>query len=100
MEEFEIFLKVLLGIAAGIVTLGGAIAVVQRVSKPASDLVDRVEHNADCLDRDNKRINALENSNNLMLRAQMQLLQHAINGNHIDQMQETYDEIQDYLIKR
>ena len=46
-------------------------------------MVHRVDRHAECLDRDDKRIGDLEESNRLIMRGVMQLMSHEIDGNHV-----------------
>lgn len=68
--------------------------------KPHDDVVRKLNDHDVMLAKDKRRIDSMEVALNLGLKAQMQLLQHGIHGNHTDAMQETYDEIQQYLINR
>lgn len=104
MGEFEIFLKVLVTIAAGVVTIGGAYAVIDRIMTkaraPHDELERQVSEHEDKLDNDHKRIGELEESNRLIMRGVMQLMSHEIDGNHRDQLQATRDEMEQYLINK
>lgn len=99
-DQIQAFFSVLLAVCAAITCAGGALAVVQRVRKPGRDMAATVDHHAACLDRDNKRIADLEDSNRLMLRAQMQLITHEIDGNHVDKLIEVRDAMERFLIER
>lgn len=92
---------------AAIPIVGKAIDYIKKWKQPTNDMRKEIEllkqgqaAQSRMLDRDNKRINSMESALNLNLKAQMQLLQHGIHGNHKAAMQETYDEIQEYLINR
>lgn len=100
LQDLVIAFGVFLGVCAAITAVGSAWSTVQRFRKPSSDVADTVEAHARMLDNDNKRINEVAGGVNLLLKADMQLLSHAIHGNHVDQMVETHDEIQEYLINR
>ena len=111
MGDFETFLKVLIAIAAGIVAIGGAVTFIEHVVDRASikshkieeqvNQHDRtIEKHAEYLDNDKKRLDEAEDSNRLIMRGVMQLLSHEIDGNHTTQLQETRDEMENYLINR
>ncbi len=51
-------------------------------------------------DRDKVRLDAQENSMNMLLRANFALLGHALNGNNVEQMQSAFNDIQEYLFNR
>lgn len=109
--EFEIFIKVLLGIAAAIVAIGGAVGVIEHVSERVSMKTNRVaqqvndhekelERHAQYLDNDNQRLKDMEMSNKLIMRGLMQLITHSIDGNHVDLLEKARDDINKYLIER
>ena len=54
----------------------------------------------DLFKRDKARLDAQENSMNMLLRANFALLGHAINGNNVEQMQSAFNDIQEYLFNR
>ena len=51
-------------------------------------------------DRDKVRLDAQENSMNMLLRANFALFGHALNGNNVEQMQTAFNDIQGYLFNR
>lgn len=54
----------------------------------------------DLFKRDKARLDAQENSMNMLLRANFALLGHALNGNNVEQMQSAFNDIQGYLFNR
>lgn len=54
----------------------------------------------DLFKRDKSRLDAQENSMNMLLRANFALLGHALNGNNVEQMQSAFNDIQEYLFNR
>ena len=54
----------------------------------------------DLFNRDKARLDAQENSMNMLLRANFALLGHALNGNNVEQMQSAFNDIQEYLFNR
>ena len=51
-------------------------------------------------EKDKERLDAQENSMNMLLRANFALLGHALNGNNVEQMQSAFNDIQEYLFNR
>lgn len=109
--DLETTIKVLLAIAASIAAIGGAIGfiehVVDRVSikhnKVAAKVEDHekvIEKHSEYLDRDNNRLKEMEESNRLIMRGMLGIMTHEIDGNHTEQLKQTRDEIQEYLINR
>ena len=54
----------------------------------------------DLFKRDKARLDAQDNSMNMLLRANFALLGHALNGNNVEQMQSAFNDIQEYLFNR
>lgn len=111
MAEFETFVRVLVAIAAGIVAIGGATTFVEHVadratakqSKVAEQVAEHeraIEKHMEYLNNDNNRLKEMEESNRLIMRGMLGIMTHEIDGNHVDELKQTRDEIQDYLINR
>lgn len=65
-----------------------------------SDLEQTVNEHEEKLKRDHDRLNSLEESNRIIMRAMMALMSHEINGNSDDKLRASYEEIQKYLIEK
>ena len=98
--------------ACGVITAtAGAFAVIYAIisklrmpNKIQNEKLDKHEewlkkHDA-LLDNDNKRLNALEKSNSLTMKALLALLKHSIDGNDTAGMKKVRDELEEYLIDR
>lgn len=72
----------------------------KRKEQPVNSLEEKVEQHEKKLQRDYERINQLENGNRVMMRAMMALLSHGVNGNSIDKLVASFEEIKEYLIER
>lgn len=104
MENFQTFVNILLALAAGVVTIDKALDVLRKVHVRATEgqheLTHRVDEHDKKLDNDHRRLTELEGASRLTLRGMMQLMSHEIDGNHTEQLQETRDDIEQYLINR
>ena len=111
MADFEVFIKVLVAIAAGIVAVGGAWTFIEHLGNLATTKQNAVaeqviehariiEKHAEYLDSDNQRLKKMEDSNRLIMRGMMTLMTHEIEGNHIDQLEDARNDIQKYLINK
>lgn len=106
------------GVASALVLLGGAASVVIKTVKMAkapnetqNKRIKQVEDdvkavNADIakimqfLNSDYQRLEKLEASTRITMRAQLALLSHGLDGNNVHQMEEAKKEIENYLINR
>lgn len=109
--DFEVFVKVLVAIAASIVAIGGAVTFIEHLVDRASikshavaSKVDEhertLEKHMEYLAKDKQRIDAVEDSNKLIMRGLMQLMTHELDGDHTEQLKSARDEINDFLISR
>lgn len=98
-----------IGFCGAIITFGGAVAVLSKWIGKAKEpnamqnkRLDEHEEWLKCIDKkldnDNKRMNYIEASNKIVLRALMALLQHGIDGNDTAEMQKVLKDLESYLI--
>lgn len=102
--DADVLVRALLAIAAAIVTLGGALSVIEHISEKATSkhnqMAEQVEAHEERLANDHRRLNELESSNRLIMRGVMQIMSHEIDGNHTAQLKEVRDDMENYLINR
>ena len=74
---------------------------------PLADLTTRVDRHDEMLARDKARLDRLEaqgadleDQTRILLRALKAMLSHELNGNSVDKLRESLNEIDDYLINR
>ena len=91
---------VLLAVMAFIVLLGNVIKTIKGWTKPLNDMESWREDVNTKLDKDNKRLNDLEEGNRVICRGILALLSHEINGNSKEKLMNSQKEITDYLINR
>lgn len=72
----------------------------KRKDAPVNNLEEQVKKHDERLERDHERLNNLEEANRIQMRALMAMLHHEIDGNSIDGLKRSYDEIQKYLIEK
>lgn len=96
----ESVLAVCAGFSCVCVAAGWLIKIIKAIKKPADDVNEK-------LDRDNKRIKALEddmtyikNSISVLMRCDLVMLGHLRTNNNTGQMADMESEIQEFLIKR
>ena len=107
MESFEIFLKVLLLLAGGIVTLGSAAVVISRLNTPYKALkceIDNLKTEVATLKgyqkSDHKELEKVELGIEKICKCTLAITDHELTGNSIDKLREAKDEMQDFLIQK
>lgn len=81
--------------------------VVDRMKKPKDDLeeaisaaVQRLDKHDDRLDKQGEQLEQQGEKIRLLMRGVSQLMTHEIDGNHVDQLTKTRDDMNEYLINR
>lgn len=90
-------------LAALVVLAGGILSLVKNwrdLRKPSDDLVKWRRDTDEKLDRDNKRLNTLEDGNKVLCQGMLAMLNHEITGNSIDKLRIAQEAMQNYLINR
>ena len=94
------FAIVAIAIMGFIVLVGNVVKTIKEWRKPGmSEAEWRREVDAK-LDKDNKRIESLEEGNKVICRALIAMLSHEINGNSKEKLQTALTGLQEYLIER
>ena len=92
-------------------TIAAAIAVFYRAIAKAHEpehiqdqrldaLEKKVDKLSEYLDRDNRRLNSLDEGTRVTQQALLALMSHAINGNDIDKLSRAKDDLESYLINK
>lgn len=100
-----------LWLCGAICTVAAAIAVFYRAALKAAEpervqdqrldaLEKKVDKLSEYLDRDNRRLNSLDEGNRVTQQALLALMSHAINGNDIDKLSKAKDDLESYLINK
>lgn len=96
--------QLFLAMCGSIATISGAIAIIYRIyksaKKPDSERDDKLKKHSEMLDRDNKRLKELEESNKIIMQSLLALMSHELDGNHTQNLKEARDDLQKYLIQR
>ncbi len=100
LEQIRDFIIVLLAILAFIILLANSIKALKEWRKPHDDRESWRRDVDEKLNRDNKRLNDLEDGNRVICRGILAMLSHEINGNSNDKLLASQQEITNYLIER
>ena len=100
-----------LWICGAVCTISAAVAVIIKAVAKAQEpeavqnqrldaLEKKVDKLAEYLDRDNRRLNAVDEGNRITQQALLALMSHAINGNDIEKLTRAKDDLENYLINK
>lgn len=98
--EFAISSNQILAFCGLITALYGVWKIVKEIKKPNDDMKELVNKHSQILNKDNKRLNEVEDSNQMILKCLLVIINHDVTGNGIEKMKSTRDELQEYLINR
>ncbi len=100
LEQIRDAVIVLVAVLAFIVLLGNFIKTIKGWKQPHDDLEAWRRDVDEKLNRDNRRLNDLEEGNRVICRGILAMLSHEINGNSKDKLISSQQEITNYLIER
>lgn len=91
-------------VAAAMAVFYKAVAKAQEPEHIQDQRLDALEKKVDklseYLDRDNRRLNSLDEGTRVTQQALLALMSHAINGNDIDKLAKAKDDLENYLINK
>lgn len=110
-EDIKTTALVIMALMTGCITISGFVASCVKLykwaTKPQSDNSDHLSQHDEMLARDKRRLDKLEDlveeqskSSKLLMGGMLQLMNHSIDGNHVAQLVEQRDELNDYLINK
>lgn len=98
--EFTITSNQIIGFLSFIAAIWGFWKIIKEAKKPNDDLRKEVHRHTELLNSDNKRLQAVEDSNKMILQCLFVILNHDITGNGIDRMKESRDELEAFLVNK
>lgn len=98
--EFTISTNQIIWFCSFVAGLWGLWKIVKEARKPNDDLKAKVEKHDRLLDKDNKRLEEIESSNQMILKSLLVIINHEITGNGVEKMKTVRDSLEEYLIKR
>lgn len=100
LQQIRDAVIVVLAVMAFVVLLGNFVKTLKGWKEPRDEFENWRRDADGKLDRDNKRLNDLEDGNRVICRGILALLSHEINGNSDEALKESRTEITNYLISR
>ena len=100
--DIQTFVMVLFALFAGIIVFDKIVDIYRKYKAPSVSMEDEIHKIKDALDRDNKRINSLEESSKLTLRGINALIEFDILGDEEDKkkLEAVKEDITEYLINK
>ena len=98
--DFVITSEQILGFCALVTALWGIWKIIKELKKPPAHLPAQVAKKDILLDKDKRRLKAIEDSNKMILQSLLVIINHDITGNGIEKMKEAREELQEFLINK
>lgn len=103
-SDWQTFIMVLLAFCAAVVLVLNAVEKIRALFQPRSrregTVQEQLASHERRLNKDHERLTRLESDTTMMLRTMSNLLEHQITGNGIEKMRQTFNDLQEYLVKR
>lgn len=98
-------------LCTAVITMGGAgaiiIGIIKWAHKPTDTRDETLKRHDELFDNDNKRLVELEEwrkesdeAQKVILKSLLAMMSHEIDGNHLDDLKKSRDDLQEYLIRR
>lgn len=100
INDLTVTVGVVIFVCGLIVTLWQAIKAIREMTRPAKDLVTRVDTVERLLANDKKRLDDSEEAQKLLLRGMLVIVEHETTGNHTGDLNLLKSDISTYLINR
>lgn len=98
--DFTITSTQLMGFLALVGSIYAFYKMIKELKKPSDDLKEKVESHDELLTKDNERLKEVEQSNKLILQSLLVIINHDITGNGIDQLKQTRENLNNYLVNK
>ena len=100
MDGIGVAFHAILAIMGGIATIGGGTAVLMRWLNPYRKMRQSVTRQGELLDRDQHRLDDIDEYNRVMGGCMLALLHHEITGNDVKKLEDAKAKLQEYLLSR
>lgn len=98
--EYTVSVSQILGFCGIITAIWGVYKIYMEIMKPGQELRKKVELHDQFLSNDKQQIQDIQDSNKIMCKCMLVLINHEITGNGIDKMKNMRDELQEFLIEK
>ncbi len=98
--EFTLTSGQIMGFCSLIAALWGIWKIVKEIKKPNDDLKKMVLDHERLLSTDDERLEAIEQSNKMILQSLLVIINHNITGNGVEKMKEARSDLEEYLINK
>lgn len=98
--DFVITSEEILYLCGFIAAVWGVWKIIKEVRKPNEDLKTLVNEHEDKIKEDENRLKEYEDTNQMVLKCLLAIINHEITGNGVDRMKKLRDDLNDFLIDK
>ena len=99
-SDIQTAVVVIVLFCATVVTIDKFVEIVKKMIKPKSDIDKRFDEYDMMFAEDHKKDLERDEAIRLLIRGMSQLMTHEIDGNHVDQLTKTRDDMNEFLINQ
>lgn len=99
-SDIQTTVMVLMALFAAIVMIDKVVEIYQKMKKPKVDIETRLNEYDKMFANDQRQLVMQDEAIKLLIRGMSQLMTHQIDGNHVDQLAKTRDDMNEFLINR
>lgn len=99
-SDIQTTVMVLMALFAAIVMIDKVVEIYQKMKKPKIDIETRLNEYDKMFANDQRQLVMQDEAIKLLIRGMSQLMTHQIDGNHVDQLAKTRDDMNEFLINR
>lgn len=100
LSELETFVAVLFVLFGGVITIGKVVDTIKSWKKPGRDVLKRLSDAEAHLDTDNRRLKQLEESDKVIMKSQLAMIEHMKTSNGFNKLEEAANLINNHLLSR
>lgn len=99
-SDIQTTVIVMMTFFAAIVMIDRIVEIYQKMKKPKVDIETRLDQYDKMFANDQRQLANQDEAIKLLIRGMSQLMTHEIDGNHVDQLTKTRDDMNEFLINR
>lgn len=96
--DIQTSLVVLFALFSALIVIDKVVEIIKKMRKPSKDIQTRLDEYDLMFANDQKQLARQDEAIKLLIRGLSQLMTHAVDGNHTDQLEKTRDDMNDFLI--
>lgn len=98
--DIQTSLMVLFALFSALIVVDKVAEIISKMRKPSKDIQAKLEEYDLMFANDKKELAKQEEAIKLLIRGVSQLMTHELDGNHVDQLAKTRDDMNEFLIRR